>query len=73
MKEAFDRLEDFAARMEAGLREPTLQQKRDILKALVKRVEIAPDKIRVIYKIHPLPTEPVNSGEFARLYNGGVP
>ena len=73
MKDALGRLEDFAARMEAGLREPTLQQKRDILKALVKRVEIAPDKIRVIYKIHPLPTEPVNSGEFARLYNGGVP
>jgi site-specific DNA recombinase len=72
MKDALGRLEDFAARMEAGLREPTLQQKRDILKALVKRVEIAPDKIRVIYKIHPLPTEPVNSGEFARLYNGGV-
>jgi len=60
--DAMGRLEDFAARIETSLREPTLQQKRDILKALVKRVEIAPDKIRVIYKIHPLATEPVKVG-----------
>ena len=60
--EALGRLEDFAARIETGLREPTPQQQREILKALVKRVEIAPDKIRVIYKIHPPPTETVKVG-----------
>jgi site-specific DNA recombinase len=60
--EALGRLEDFAARIENGLREPTQRQQREILKALVKRVEIAPDKIRVIYKIHPLPTDPVKVG-----------
>jgi site-specific DNA recombinase len=59
---ALGRLEDFAARIETGLREPTPQQQREILKALVKRVEIAPDKIRVIYKIHPLPAERVKIG-----------
>jgi len=59
IEQALGRLEEFAARMETGLREPTPQQQREILKALVKRVEIAPDKIRVIYKIHPLPAEPV--------------
>lgn len=59
IEHALGQLEDFAARMEAGLREPTPQHQREILKALVKRVEIAPDKIRVIYKIHPLPGQPV--------------
>ena len=62
MADVIGRLEDFAARIATGLREPTPQQKRDILKALVKRVEIAPDKIRVIYKIHPLPPDPVKVG-----------
>ena len=58
LEQALGRLEDFATRMETGLREPTSQQQREILTALVKRVEIAPDKIRVIYKIHPLAAEP---------------
>ena len=62
IEQALGRLEEFAARMKAGLREPTLPQQRDILKALVKRVEIAPEKIRVIYKIHPLPAEPIKAG-----------
>jgi site-specific DNA recombinase len=62
IEQVLGRLEEFATRMQAGLREPTPQQQRDILKALVKRVEIAPDKIRVIYKIHPLPAEPVKAG-----------
>ena len=57
--QALGRLEDFAARIETGLCEPTPQQQREILKALVKRVEIAPDRIRVIYKIHSLPDQPV--------------
>ncbi len=52
---ALGRLEDFAQRIDAGLRQPTPTQKREIMKALIKRVEIAPEKIRVIYKIHPLP------------------
>lgn len=62
IEEALGRLEDFAARIESGLREPTPQQQREILKALVKRVEISPDKIRVIYKIHPPPTANVKVG-----------
>src|SRR5919109_3799781 len=64
--DAYDRLEDFTTRIEDGLREPTPQQQREILKALVKRVEIAPNKIRVIYKIHPLPPgSEIHNGQFA--------
>lgn len=59
IEEVLGRLEAFAARIETGLREPTPEQQREIVKALVKRVEIAPDKIRVIYKIHPPPASPV--------------
>ena len=66
IKDALDRLEDFTTRIEDGLREPTPQQQREILKALVKRVEIAPNKIRVIYKIHPLPPgSEIHNGQFA--------
>jgi site-specific DNA recombinase len=62
IEDALGRLEDFAARIEAGLREPAPQQQREILKALVKRIEIAPDKIRVIYKIYPPPAQTVKVG-----------
>jgi site-specific DNA recombinase len=72
IEDALGRLEDFAARIETGLREPTQQQRREILKALVKRVEIAPDKIRVIYKIHPLPAEPVKVGCLQDCPTGGA-
>jgi site-specific DNA recombinase len=55
LEQAVDRLEQFAQRIDQGLRQPTPTQKREILRALVKRVEIAPEKIRVTYKVHPLP------------------
>src|SRR5262245_22105206 len=58
-QQALGGLEAFAHRMEAGLNHPTPTQQRTILKALVKRVEVAPDRIRVIYKIHPLPDSPL--------------
>lgn len=70
IEEALGRLEDFASRIETGLREPTPEQQREILKALVKRVEIAPEKIRVIYKIHPLPAEPVKMGNLQHCSTG---
>lgn len=70
MEQALGRLEEFAARIETGLREPTPEQQREILRALVKRVEIAPDKIRVIYKIHPLPAEPVKMGNLQHCTRG---
>jgi site-specific DNA recombinase len=70
IEHALGRLEDFAARIESGLREPTPQQQREILKALVKRVEIAPDKTRVIYKIHPLAAEPVTMDNLQHCSRG---
>lgn len=60
--QALGRLEEFTARIEAGLCDPTAEQQREILKALVKRIEIAPDKIRVIYKIHPRPDQFAKTG-----------
>jgi site-specific DNA recombinase len=70
LQQALVRLEDFTARIESGLREPTPQQQRQILKALVKRVEIAQDKTRVIYKIHPLPAEPVKMDNLQHCATG---
>lgn len=59
VEKALGNLDEFAARIEANLSNPTPLQQREIMKALIKRVEIAADKIRVIYKIHPLNAEPV--------------
>ena len=70
LEQAIGHLEDFATRIDTGLRQPTPQQQREILKALVKRVEIAPDKIRVIYKIHPLPPDRLKPGNLQDCTRG---
>jgi site-specific DNA recombinase len=55
LQQALGTLEQFARRLDTGLHQPTTTQQRAIVHALVKRVEVAPEKIRVIYRLHPLP------------------
>jgi site-specific DNA recombinase len=52
------RLEDFAAQVQDGLAEADWSRKREIIRALVKRVEVAHDQVNVVFRIEPRPGDP---------------
>jgi site-specific DNA recombinase len=52
---ALQGVEDFAARVQAGLGSATWHEKREIIRALVRRVEVATDEIRIVYRVSPPP------------------
>ena len=47
--------EDFAQRVHEGLHEGDWTTRREIIRALVKRIEIGPETVRVVYKVAPVP------------------
>jgi site-specific DNA recombinase len=47
------RLEDFAAQVKTGLEQLDWQQRRDIIRTLVKRVEIDKDHVNVVFRVEP--------------------
>jgi len=49
------RLQDFADKMSKGLEQTDWQSRREIIRALVKRVEITADKVRIVYRVSPSP------------------
>jgi site-specific DNA recombinase len=51
------RLEDFAARMAAGLEDSGWLSQREIIRTLVKRVEVTPDRVNVVFRVDPYPGE----------------
>jgi len=50
--------EDFAQRVREGLHEGDSRTRREIIRALVKRIEIGPETVRVVYKVAPAPFVP---------------
>jgi site-specific DNA recombinase len=56
----FSHLEDFADQMKAGLTTVDWGQRREILRALLKRVEVEKDTLRIVYKVplHPFAKGP---------------
>ncbi len=49
------RLEDFAAKLHNGLEAADWTSKRDLIRALVKRVEVARDDVNIVFRIDPYP------------------
>jgi hypothetical protein len=47
------RLEDFAARVKDGLQHADWHTKRDLVRTLVRRVEIGPDGVNVVFRVDP--------------------
>jgi site-specific DNA recombinase len=47
------RLEDFATQVKTGLEQLDWQQRRDIIRTLVKRVEIDQDQVNVVFRVEP--------------------
>jgi site-specific DNA recombinase len=50
-------LETFAGRLRSGLEECDWEARQEIIRALVKRIEIEEDHVRVVYKVSPAPFE----------------
>ncbi len=48
-------LEEFARRVHDGLQGTDWKTRREIIRALVKRVEVDEEEVRVVYKVNPLP------------------
>jgi len=52
------RLEDFATQVHSGLEVADWSSKRDLIRALVKRVEVARDDVNIVFRIDPYPGDP---------------
>ena len=52
------RLEDFAAQVQDGLAEADWRRKREMIRAFVKRVEVAHAQVKVVVRIEPRPGDP---------------
>ncbi|HEY9653628.1 MAG TPA: recombinase family protein [Coleofasciculaceae cyanobacterium] len=52
------RLEDFASKVKTGLEQVDWQSQREIIRTLVKRVEIDQDQVNVVFKVEPSPPTP---------------
>ncbi len=52
------RLEDFATQVKAGLEQMDWQNQREIIRTLVKRVEIDQDQVNVVFRVEPHPPLP---------------
>jgi site-specific DNA recombinase len=52
---ALSRLQDFAQRVEEGLERADWTTRRDVICALVKRIEITDREVRIVYRVAPVP------------------
>ncbi len=52
------RLDEFTSRVKTGLGEADWSARREIIRALVKRVEIDQEQVRVVFRINPSPGAP---------------
>jgi site-specific DNA recombinase len=50
-------LEEFARRVSQELREPDWETRREIVRALVKKVEVDEEEVRIVYRVSPSPFE----------------
>ena len=52
------RLETFAAKVKDGLQHADFEIRRDIIRTLVKRVEVDEQHIRIVFRVSPMPFPP---------------
>ena len=50
-------LEEFARRVSEELQEPSWETRREVVRALVKQVEIDQQEVRIVYRVSPSPFE----------------
>jgi site-specific DNA recombinase len=52
---ALTRLQDFAQQVKEGLERADWKMRRDVIRALVKRIEVAAQEVRIVYRVAPVP------------------
>jgi site-specific DNA recombinase len=68
------RLEDFATKLHDGLEAADWTSKRDLIRALVKRVEVARDDVNIVFRIDPYPGDADPEKKSLQLCRGsGLP
>ena len=65
------RLETFAAKVKDGLQDADFQTRREIIRALVKRVEIDEQQIRVVFRVSPISPAPASDDASLNLQHWG--
>ena len=55
LKVVVTRMEDFSKKVRGSLLEADWDTRREILRSIVKRVEVEEDKVRVVYRVDPRP------------------
>jgi len=58
------KLQDFASQIREGLSQADWATRREIIRALVKRIEVQPEEVRIVYRVNPAP--------FVRAPDGGL-
>jgi site-specific DNA recombinase len=67
------RLEDFAAKLKDGLEAADWASQRDLIRALVKRVEVARHEVNVVFRIDPYPSDNDPEKKSLQLCRGSDP
>src|SRR5262249_32981803 len=52
---ALTRLQDFADQVKAGLEQADWPTRREVIRAVVKRIEINDQEVRIVYRVAPVP------------------
>jgi len=52
------RMQDFAAKVADGLQEADWSTRRELLRALIKQIDIDKEEVRIVYKVSPDPFDP---------------
>ncbi len=65
-------LEEFARRVSQGLQEPDWDTRREIVRALVKQVEIDEQEVRIVYRVSPSPFEGAPNKVLRNIVGGVV-
>jgi site-specific DNA recombinase len=66
------RVEQFAARVQTGLEHADVQTRRELMRTLVKRVEIDEQQVHVVFRLSPiLPAHPFESAPYDLQHCGG--
>ena len=60
-------LEEFAAEVGQGLEQAEWGKRREIIRALVKRVEIGQEEVRIVYRVAPVPFVEAPKGAFYKI------
>jgi site-specific DNA recombinase len=62
VRTAIDQLESFGSRIRDGLKDAGWATRREIMRSLIRKVEVGTDAIRIEYKVGPLPFDGAPSG-----------